>query len=81
MNCGKGDIGTTFAGFPPADSPLRLDAFFDTIYRTYDLRFPYLAASVSGLKRHEWEDSSPALEPFRSEEQMLSRLGYRARVA
>ena len=73
--------GTIFEGFPPTESPLNLGGFFETIYRTYDLRFPYLAASVSGLKRLEWHESSSALACLGSERGMLSRLGYRPRIA
>jgi hypothetical protein len=81
VNCGPDNSGTPFASFPPAESPLHLRSFFDTVYRTYDLRFPYLAASVGALKRLEWQNSSPALASLGSEENMLSRLGYRARLA
>jgi hypothetical protein len=73
--------GAIFETFPPADSPLSLRGFFDTIYRIYDLRYPYLAASVRSLKRLEWREASPALAYLGSEDQMLRRLGYRPRVA
>lgn len=72
--------GSLFDRFPPADSPLNLHGFFDTIYRIYDLRFPYLAASVGALKRLEWHESSPALAGLGSESEMLARLGYRPRI-
>jgi len=72
--------GTTFETFPTADSPLNLRAFFDTIYRTYDLRFPYLAASVASLKRLDWHESSPALTCLGSEPEMRLRLGYTPRL-
>jgi len=73
--------GTVFEPFPPADSALNLHAFFDTLYRIYDLRFPYLAASLPDLKRLEWDESSPALTCLGSESQMRSRLGYTPRLA
>jgi hypothetical protein len=81
VNSDAQTAGTMFESFPPADSPLSLRGFFDTIYRTYDLRFPYLAVSVGGLKRLEWHDSSPVLTCLGSEEQALARLGYSPRVA
>ena len=81
VNSDARTAGTMFESFPPADSPLNLRSFFDTIYRVYDLRFPYLAASVGGLKRLEWHDSSPVLTCLGSEEQTLARLGYSPRVA
>ena len=73
--------GTIFEPFPPPESPLSLRGFFDTIYRTYDLRFPYLAASVGALKRLEWHESSSALVCLGTENDMLSHLGYRPRIA
>ena len=73
--------GTLFTAFPGADSPLNLANFFETVYRIYDLRFPYLGASISGLKRLAWDASSPALKCFGDEEAMLAGLGYRPRLA
>lgn len=81
VNSGAKETGTIFEPFPPPESPLSLRGFFDTIYRTYDLRFPYLAASVSALKRLEWHENSPALTCLGSESGMLSHLGYRPRIA
>jgi hypothetical protein len=80
VNSDPAIAGTIFEPFPSADSPLNLCAFFDTIYRTYDLRFPYLAASVASLKRLEWHESSPALACLGSEPEMHSRLGYTPRL-
>jgi hypothetical protein len=80
VNSGPKTAGTVFDSFPPADSPLGIRGFFDTIYRIYDLRFPYLAASVGALKRLEWHESSPALTCLGSEDEMFSRLGYRPRL-
>ncbi len=80
VNLDPAAAGTVFEPFPAADSPLSLRAFFDTIYRTYDLRFPYLAASVASLKRLEWDESSPALTCLGSEPEMRSRLGYAPRL-
>ncbi|MBI4664167.1 MAG: hypothetical protein HY735_35675 [Verrucomicrobia bacterium] len=72
--------GTLFSSFPLGDSPLGIMPFFETIYRIYDLRFPYVAASVAGLKRLDWDAASPALTCFGSEDQIAARLGYRPRV-
>ena len=80
VNSEQAMAGTIFQPFPPADSPLSLHAFFDTIYRTYDLRFPYLAASVASLKRLEWDEASPSLTCLGSEPEMRSRLGYMPRL-
>jgi hypothetical protein len=80
VNSDQAAAGSVFEPFPPADSPLSLHAFFDTIYRTYDLRFPYLAASVPSLKRLEWDEASPALTCLGSEPEMRSCLGYAPRL-
>ncbi|HXP62181.1 MAG TPA: hypothetical protein VN829_16920 [Dongiaceae bacterium] len=80
VNSDQATAGSLFEPFPPADSPLNLHAFFDTIYRTYDLRFPYLAASVTSLKRLEWDETSPALACLGTEPEMRSRLGYTPRL-
>jgi hypothetical protein len=82
VNSQQANAGTVFEGFPSTDSPLRLSAFFETIYRTYDLRFPYLAASVPALKRLEWHETSPVLACLgTTESEMRSRLGYTPRLA
>lgn len=80
VNSDQATAGSLFEPFPPADSPLSLHDFFDTIYRTYDLRFPYLAASVTSLKRLEWDETSPALACLGSEPEMRARLGYTPRL-
>lgn len=80
VNAEPATAGSLFGNFPAVDSPLNLSGFFDTIYSTYDLRFPYLAASVASLKRLVWHESSPALSCLGSEPEMHSRLGYLPRL-
>jgi hypothetical protein len=47
---------------PPADSALRHDRMFETVYRQYDLRFVYQSPALKGLtKRLSWSERSPAL--------------------
>jgi hypothetical protein len=78
----QGDAaGQPTAQFPPADSPLHLARFFDTLYAVYDLRFPYIAASVPSLRRQEWDIDSPALMGLGSPDDLVERLGYRPRLA
>lgn len=72
-------IGVLRADFPPPDSPLKVTRFFDTLYGTYDLRFPYVATSVPSLRRLEWDTESPALESIRSAGGFESVLGYAPR--
>jgi len=53
--------------FPAPDSPLTLSAFFEALYRAYDLRFPYTYTdpSLKHLARPQWYPESPALIALR----------------
>jgi hypothetical protein len=56
----RGDAGRLLTDFPPPDSPLRLETFFDTLYLRYDERYVYAAPQLKGVtRRHEWSPSSP----------------------
>jgi hypothetical protein len=82
VNSNQATAGTIFEDFPPNESELSLSAFFETIYRVYDLRFPYLAASVPALKRLEWHEASPVLSCLGTgEAEVRTRLGYAPRLA
>jgi hypothetical protein len=55
--------GTVRNDYPGPDSGLRLDHFFATLYRVYDLRFVYSAPRLKRVtKRLEWSPDSPALQ-------------------
>jgi hypothetical protein len=75
------DLGMLHEDFPSPDSPLRLSRFFDALYATYDLRFPYVATSISSLKRLEWHADSPALKQIREHGEFSAVLGYSPRLA
>lgn len=54
--------GNVVAEHPPAESDLRHDRMFATIYRQYDLRFVYQSPALKSLTRRlSWSDRSPAL--------------------
>ena len=56
-------VGRPLPEFPPPDSPLRLEHFFETLYRRYDERYVYSAPDLkSRTRRLEWSPESPALE-------------------
>jgi hypothetical protein len=60
--------------FPPADSPLKLRGFFDTLYARYDERFVVSAPDLASVTRRlEWDPVSSGLTP--------SELDYSARIA
>lgn len=54
--------GSVFTGFPQADSPLQLSAFFKTLYQRYEERFVYgapLLAERGITTRFAWDPDSP----------------------
>lgn len=57
-----GDLGQPLLGFPPSDSPLRLERFFKALYLRYDERYVYSAPDLKSITRRlEWSSESPAL--------------------
>ncbi len=74
------EFGNLRTDFPPSESPLQVSRFFDTLYATYDLRFPYIAASVSKLRRIDWDSSSPAMKAIREAGEFDAVLGYSPRL-
>jgi hypothetical protein len=71
------------SAFPSPESRLHLNAFFATIYATYDLRFPYTYTdpNLKHLARIEWHPNSPAVLAVRSMEASGYDLGYSVRIA
>ncbi|MBI3000562.1 MAG: hypothetical protein HYY46_19230 [Deltaproteobacteria bacterium] len=67
--------------FPAPESSLNLDTFFATLYRVYDLRYPYTYTdpSLGNLVRVEWHPESPALLAIKK--RSGERLGYSVRTA
>ena len=56
------DAGRAIDTFPPAQSPLRAERFFETVYRRYEERFVFAApAFVTRIltPRVEWSSASP----------------------
>lgn len=63
------DMGELTPDFPPDDSPIHFDQFFNTMYRRYDERYVVSAPSLARkTRRTEWAPDSPAFEapPFRA---------------
>ncbi|MBI2059864.1 MAG: hypothetical protein HYT87_08850 [Nitrospirae bacterium] len=73
--------GEIFGKYPSLDSPLHLSRFFASLYNVYDLRFPYVSASVPSLERIEWDSGSPAFVQFGSLGQFTRIAGYTPRVS
>lgn len=60
------DIGGLLDTFPSSSSPLRVERFFDTIYKRYDERFVFAApifAKRNVTPRIEWNEKSPLFDP------------------
>jgi hypothetical protein len=70
--------GALCSTFPPADSPLVPERFFETLYSSYDLRFPFVGNSMPALKRHIWDGDSPAFEALGDPPE--AALGYSTRT-
>lgn len=59
---GEATLGELLGTYPPANSPLRFDRFFENIYTQYDLRFVYGAPNLAKkTRRLAWDPDSPAL--------------------
>ena len=72
-----GAVGQPLQDFPPLDSPLRLEHFFETLYRRYDDRYVYSAPDLkSKTRRLEWSPDSPALQS-----DLSTKLEYETRSA
>ena len=72
------ELGAILPGFPAADSPLRIEQFFGTLYLRYDERYVYSAPDLkTRTQRLEWSPNSPV---FNAGENALS-LDYEARIA
>lgn len=71
-------IGSLCSTYPAPDSPLAPERFFETLYSSYDLRFPFVGNSMPALKRHVWSADSPAIAALG--EPLESTLGYTPRV-
>lgn len=57
----NGQAGQPLKMFPPQDSPLYIERFFDVLYLRYDERYVYGAPDLrSKTRRIEWSPDSPA---------------------
>jgi hypothetical protein len=57
------ELGVLLPTYPAADSALRLERFFETLYLRYDERFVYSAPDLKSItQRLEWSPDSPGLQ-------------------
>jgi hypothetical protein len=56
------ELGEVLPSYPTAESPLRLERFFETLYLRYDERYVYSAPDLKTVtRRREWLADSPGL--------------------
>lgn len=79
------NVGELVGAFPPEDSPLRSEHFFNTIYRRYDERFVFAAPIFATRKitpRVEWDASSPLFDAdLRAQVGKVPELDYEPRIS
>lgn len=57
------NAGQVIANYPTAESPLRLEEFFRTLYLRYDERYVYSAPELKSVtQRREWSPDSPVFD-------------------
>ena len=70
-------VGEILKSYPESKSPLRIEGFFDALYRRYDERYVYSAPALAALTRRvEWSHESAALAAAHA-----PVLDYRVRLA
>jgi hypothetical protein len=63
----KSSLGDILEAYPPPNSPLLIQGFFDRIFRQYEQRFIFAAPGLEPTTRRlEWDPSSPVLEDRRA---------------
>jgi hypothetical protein len=68
--------------FPPQDSPLRFEHFFQSLYLRYEERFLLGAPDLKPVTRRlEWAPESPALQQGIIEEHQAPELDFEVRVS
>jgi hypothetical protein len=74
--------GEVLAGFPPPDSPLQLEQFFQTLYLRYEERYLYGAPELKAVtQRLAWSPASPIFSDAESEASGYPALNYAPRLA
>lgn len=77
VNPGATRTGQVLESFPPADSPLRIESFFQTLYLRYDERFVFSAPDLKSVTRRvEWSPQSSLFQ----RDGLVGKLGYLPRT-
>ena len=76
------ETGEVLAGFPPHDSPLRLEQFFQTLYLRYEERYLYGAPELRAItQRLAWSPASPVFSHTENNPSEFPALDYDPRLA
>ncbi|MEA3128197.1 MAG: hypothetical protein QOD67_5216 [Caballeronia sp.] len=76
----EGRAGYILSDFPPQDSPLRLEQFFQALYLRYEERYVFGAPDLKSVTRRlEWASRSPAFETALLDEAPYPVLDYEVR--
>lgn len=76
------ETGEVLAGFPPHDSPLRLEQFFQTLYLRYEERYLYGAPELRAItQRLAWSPASPVFSHTENKPSEFPELDYDPRLA
>jgi hypothetical protein len=75
-------LGRLLESFPPADSPLKIDNFFKTIYACYDERYVYGAPDLKSITlRDAWSVASPVFDSTLTQSRQIPELDYSPRLS
>jgi hypothetical protein len=76
------ETGEVLVGFPPHDSPLRLEQFFQALYLRYEGRYLYGAPELKAItQRLAWSPASLVFSHIGSEASGFPALDYVPRLA
>jgi len=76
------ETGEVLAGFPPHDSPLRLEQFFQTLYLRYEERYLYGAPELKAItQRLIWSPASSVFSHAEGAASGFPALDYTPRLA
>ncbi|MFP3554223.1 hypothetical protein SB861_26480 [Paraburkholderia sp. SIMBA_049] len=75
-------VGDVLSDFPPHDSPLRLEEFFQTLYLRYEERYLFGAPDLKSVTRRlEWAPESPVFASAQTGDDVYPKLDYEVRIA
>lgn len=81
VDMAEGRAGYILSDFPPQDSPLRIEQFFQALYLRYEERYVFGAPDLKSVTRRlEWASRSPAFETALIDEAPYPVLDYEVRV-